>query len=378
MPRFSPLIAVAYLFAMTGFVFGGWASRIPAIQTRYDLNEAELGGVLLCFALGSIVAFPLAGRLMDLVGPARVSKVTALGCLLVLPCVALAPNPWALALILAICGAFFGSLDVAMNGWGAAVEAGRAKPVMSAFHGVFSLGAGFGALVGFMAIKFGWDVLTHFGSVCALMALGWIAVARVPFEHQRATDEGPVFALPSGALWLVGGLMLCAAMGEGAIADWGAIYLRDVVGTDEARSAMGFALFSLTMFGARMLADGWVARWGAVAVARVCSVIATTGALLVVLPLGFYGAMLGFALVGVGLAPIFPLGCIRAANDDRLTPGQGLAGVATLGYGGLLLGPPIIGFVAHEFSLVAGFGVVLVGCALIGLGASSLRPAVKS
>ncbi len=378
MPRFSPLIAVGYLFAMTGFMFGVWASRIPAIQGAYDLNEAQLGAVLLCFGSGSIVAFPLAGRLMDRLGSARVSKATAVACVMLLPLLPWAPNVWVLGCVLAICGAAFGSLDVAMNGWGAAVEATRSKPVMSSFHGLFSLGAGAGALSGFVAINAGMSVAEHFAWVSAIMAVGVLLVTRVAFAHVAPDSDGPAFALPSGPLWVVGGVMLCAAMGEGAVADWSAIYLRDVMEADEGRAAMGFALFSLMMFATRMCADGWVARWGAVRIARVCSAIATLGALLVVmpafLPIGFAGALVGFALIGIGLAPIFPLGCIRAANDDRLTPGQGLAGVATLGYGGLLMGPPVIGFVAHEWGLMAGFMVVLIGCALIGFGASSLRP----
>ena len=366
----TPYAAVISTFAIAGASFGTWASRIPSFKDALQLEPAQLGSILLVLALASIVSFPFAGRIMDLYGAARVSKGFTWATLGALLALSIAPNAWTLTVLVATFGATIGAMDVAMNGWGAEVERQRPKPIMSSLHANWSLFAGTGGLVGLGAVKLGLSVVEHIGLAVLLMSALAIAVSRVRWAAQPVTDDAPAFAWPHRSLLVVGLLMFCAALAEGAVADWAAIFLRAHLQVSDAMAISGFVMFSLTMFIGRMAADGLVAKHGAAQVCWLGGVLATLGVSLILLAPVLAVSLVGFALLGLGLAPVFPLGCARAANDPNVTPGQGLASVATLGYGGIMLGPSIIGFVAQGFGIFVGFGLILL-CALYQVAFSS-------
>ena len=366
----TPYQAVISTFAIAGASFGTWASRIPSFKDTLQLEPAQLGSILLVLALASIVSFPLAGRIMDLYGAARVSKGFTWATLGALLALSMAPNIWTLTLLVATFGAMIGAMDVAMNGWGAEVERQRPKPIMSSLHANWSLFAGAGGLIGLGAVKLGLSIVEHVGLAVLLMSGLAIAVSRVRWAAQPVTDDAPAFAWPHRSLLIVGFLMFCAALAEGAVADWAAIFLRTHLEVSDAMAISGFVVFSLTMFIGRMAADGLVAKHGAAQVCWFGGVLATLGISLILLAPILAVSWVGFALLGLGLAPVFPLGCARAANDPNVTPGQGLASVATLGYGGIMLGPSIIGFVAQGFGIFVGFGLILL-CALYQVAFSS-------
>ena len=178
-----------------------------------------------------------------------------------------------------------------------------------------------------------------------------------------------MFAWPKKNLLFVGLLMSGAALAEGAVADWAAIFVTERFALTEAMALGSFMLFSFAMFIGRMLADGFVDRYGA---ARVCGVggwLATIGISIILIGPDYSIVLVGFLLLGLGLAPVFPLGCARAANDPFVTPGQGLASVATFGYGGIMLGPAMIGLVTQHTGILIGFGLILV-CTLYQLSFS--------
>ncbi len=368
--------AVAAMFILNGALFGIWASRIPAVRDRLDLTHEALGYGLLFMAAGAVCSFPVTGRLTDRFGAVALTRIVAVLYTLSLILLAMAGGFWALAAFLFVFGAFHGSMDVAMNAWAAEVEQAYRKPVMSSFHAMWSLGAGLGALSGFGAVQMGLTVMQHFllagGVVVALaLALSWVRWS----SRKAAARGGAVFALPSGALVLVGLTALCGALGEGAVADWSAIFLRDVTGAAESIAALGYAVFSVTMVAIRLAGGFVIARFGPVATARFGGVCAALGVLGVV-SAGEAGlALAGFALMGVGYAVIMPLAFSRAANDPHVPPGRAIASVATLGYGGLLIGPPLIGFLAEMLTLRLAFTALLPLAVLIALLSGALRPA---
>jgi len=369
----TPYGAVATIFAISGASFGTWASRIPTFKNQLDLEPAQLGTILSVLALASIASFPLAGRAMDLYGSARVSKYLTWSTLASLTLTSFAPTSWFLTLSVAVLGASIGALDVAMNGWGAEVERRGVKSIMSSLHAYWSLSAGIGGLVGLTAIKLGFSIEKQFLLVVLIMS-GFAGLASVvDWVGSIVRESTSAFALPHQSLWLVGFLMFCAALTEGAVADWAAIFLQERLNLTEAMAVSGFVTFSLAMFTGRMLADNLVEQFGAIRVCWFAGLLATLG-LCVVLFVSSLGVVLvGFLLLGFGLAPVFPLGCARAANDPFVTPGQGLAGVATLGYGGIMLGPAIIGFVSQQLEIFVGFSLLLF-CTLYQVGfASCLR-----
>lgn len=358
-------LAISAMFALNGGLFGIWASRIPAFKTVHDLSHAELGALLLLLAGGAICAFPIAGRLADTYGAAVVTRAIAAAKLVFFVALAASPNIWFLAPALFLFGAAHGAMDVTMNAWGAEVERWAKRPQMSSYHAMWSLGAGLGAASGYGAISLEIAPLWHFiliGGIWTALML-WIGQISWVSPTNRDSRE-PVFSLPSGPLVLVGLLALGASMGEGAIADWSAVYLVDVGNAPENWAAMGYALFSATMVAMRLAGD-WITRHvSPTTAARVSGFVAAGGALLTVLVPVPAAILAGFVLMGLGYALIFPLAFSRAANDPVVPPGKALAGTATFGYGGMLLGPPLIGFIANATSLQVSFAV-LAGLALM-------------
>lgn len=370
--------AVSAMFILNGTLFGIWASRIPAVRDRLDLTHETLGFGLLFMAAGAVCSFPVTGRLTDRFGAVAVTRIIAVLYTMSLILLALAGGFSALALFLFVFGAFHGSMDVAMNAWAAEVEQAYEKPLMPSFHAMWSLGAGLGALSGYAAVQMGLTVMQHFllagGGVVAL-ALG---ASWVRWTSRTAENEGgAVFALPSGALVLVGATALCGALGEGAVADWSAVFLRDVTQAAESVAALGYAVFSATMVAFRLAGGVVIARFGPVATARFGGVCAALGVLGVVSADGAGQALAGFALMGIGYAVIMPLAFSRAANDLLVPPGQAIASVATLGYGGLLIGPPLIGFLAEMLTLRLAFMALLPLAVLIVLLSGALRPVCR-
>ena len=371
----TPWRTIAAAFALNGILLGIWASRIPAIVEIHGLSEARLGMMLLFMGCGALVSFPLAGRLADGLGAAPVTRVIAVSYGLSLILLALAPSPVWLAAALFVFGMMHGSMDVVMNTWATEVERHMGRSVMSSFHAMWSLGAGVGAATGFAATSYGWSVPQHFTAAALISAAVLLPFLTFPWTSVTRPHDpnAPAFALPRGPLVLVGVVAMAAAMGEGAVADWSAVFLRNVVGTDEAQATLGYTLFSVTMVAMRLVVDRFVTRFGAVPIARISGLAAASGMLLVAGFATLPASLLGFVLLGIGYAAVFPLAFSRAAADPLVPPGQAIASVATLGYGGLLLGPPLIGFIAEATSLRWAFLLL----ALLAFLISALAPVLR-
>lgn len=368
--------AVSAMFGLNGALFGIWASRVPAVAEKHALGPGALGLVLLMMAAGAITSFPLAGRGSDRLGAYRITWATALGYLVTLILLPLAPNAVLLGAALFLFGATHGAMDVSMNAWAGEVEKRAKRPMMVSFHAMWSLGAGLGALSGFVAVNLGAGLLAHFALVGSLVALVALPVARIGWESDVHDHHAgaPVFAFPRGALLLVGVLAMSSAIGEGGMADWSAIFLVRVTDASEAMAALGYAVFSVVMVAVRLTGDRITARFGPVMAARMAGLSASLGALLAVVFASYPVALVGFAFMGAGYALVIPLAFSRAANDPVLKPGAAIASVSTLGYGGILIGPPVIGFIAEASSVRFAF-LVLAGLALlVTLLAGALRP----
>lgn len=370
----TPWRAVAAMFLLNGAFFGIWASRIPAISARYDLDPGSLGLLLLCLAAGAIAAFPFAGRMADRHGAAPVTRTIAVFYAFALIGIALAPNVAFLAVSLFIFGATHGAMDVTMNAWAAEVERAGQKPIMSSFHAIFSVGAGLGAASGFGAASNDIGVLLHFTAASACVAVPMLLLAAISWTSQRApsTETSPVFAFPTGNLLAVGIVAFCVSVGEGGMADWSAVFLVLVASADEAQAALGYTVFSCAMVATRLAGDRIIAILGPTRTARISGSAAAIGAALAVAGGTYVTALAGFAFMGVGYAVIMPLAFSRGANDPSVNPGAGVARVATLGYGGMLLGPPLIGFVADATSLRVAFSLLALLAIVVVLLSSSL------
>ncbi|MBG6208804.1 MFS family permease [Labrenzia sp. EL_126] len=380
MPAIAARRVVSAVFFMCGTFIGLWASRIPDIKTATGLSEGGFGILLLVMAVGALLAFPLAGALMDRKGSASVTKMSAIATVVAFALIGLAPSTPILTVTLFMGGFAFGALDVSMNGWGAEVEKRLERPIMSSYHGLFSLGAGAAAQAGGFAIKLGLSVTQHFclWSALAIPILVW--TLRQPWSHTgtgvRNEGKSPLFAIPKGALFLAGLIALVAALGEGAMTDWAALYQIYDLGYSEAIAPTAFTVFSVAMVIMRLAGDRVIALYGPVAVARASGLVASLGCLLLVSGLNIWTVWAGSFVMGLGYAVLFPLAMSRAASDPHMSTGQALAAVATLGYGAFLFGPPLLGFIGDLFSLRMSFGTVAFLTLAIPLLAGSLK--VKS
>ena len=383
----TPRRAVAAMFILNGALYGIWASRVPAIAQMHQLSEAVLGFLLLSMCAGAIAAFPVAGRLSDQYGSAKVTKGIALLYGLTLVGLALSPTVWMLAVALFLFGAAHGSMDVTMNAWAGEVERHVGRSIMSSFHAMWSLGAGLGAASGYLAVHLGAVPMTHFlvGAVVTLsltLPLGfihWNSPVKAPEASTEADarKKPPLFALPRGVLALVGIIGFCSAIGEGGMGDWSAVFLVQVAKVDEGTAALGFAVFSSMMVMMRLAGDFVIAKLGPVRAARLSSLLAAFGSLLAISVGTLPAALIGFAFMGLGYAFIFPLAFSRAANDDHLSPGAAIASVATFSYGGGLLGPVLIGFLADIFSIRWAFLTLSALAISIFALAPNLKPPLR-
>jgi MFS family permease len=363
--------AIGALFFINGFAFATWVSRIAAVQQELGLSPAALGGALAGLGGGSFLAMPIAGWLIARAGSRIVVAVSTLGCAATLLLPALAWDALALGAALALFGAAMGAMDVAMNAQGVELEHRVGRPIMSAFHALFSLGGMSGAAIGGVIAARGVPIPLHFASIVLL--LGVVALVAMP---ALVVTPPPPPGEPRSRLRfspaLVGLSLLaaCFMISEGAIADWTPVYLATVLGSGPGVAAAGYAVFSAAMTIGRLSGDWLTVRVGRARLVRIGALLAAAGLSAALLIGSVPAALAGFVCVGAGFSVAVPLVFSAAGRLDSRSAGPGLAAVTTAGYLGFLAGPPIIGFVAQAFTLPLALAIVVVlasvGAALAG------------
>ncbi len=366
--------AVGAIFFANGAGFASWVSRIPSVRQALGLSDGELGMALFALGAGALVAFPLAGRGCAVLGARTLTLACSLLYCFLLPHPTLVGLLPSLALALFALGAASGAMDVAMNVLAAEVEAALRRPIMSSLHGLWSAGglagAAFGGLMARLEVPPAW----HLGGVALLLALTVVAARRwLPRTETAAPAAAPRFARPDAAMAGLGGIVFCSFLIEGAMADWSAVFLHEVLGASAAVAALGYAAFSLAMMGVRFAGDAMVARLGPVAPLRAANAMAAAGLAAALWSGNVAATLLAFALVGLGVATVAPLVFGAAARRARRGPGHGIAAMATVGYGGFLLGPPAIGWIAEATSLRLALSLLAVLAAAIALLTHHLR-----
>jgi predicted MFS family arabinose efflux permease len=359
--------ATRIVFFITGLGMAAWAPLVPFAKTRVGINEGVLGLLLLCLGVGSMVTMPLAGALAARVGcRAVVVGATLLVCL-TLPLLASVSSLPLLVVTLLAFGAGLGAQDVAMNIQAIIVERASLRPMMSGFHGLFSLGgivgaAGVTALLGAGASPLGATLVVIGGTVVAL------GVAAPHVLVQGGRREGPSFAWPRGIVLFIGVLCFIGFLSEGAVLDWSAVFLTSVRGMAPAYAGLGYAAFALTMTVGRLVGDRIVRRVGGSNVIKYGGMCVAAGFTLTTLPLGWPVALVGYALVGVGSCNIVPVLFTAAGRQTVMAEAVAVPAIMTLGYAGILAGPAAIGLVAQAAGLSAAFLILAV--LLLGVAAS--------
>ncbi|MET7763897.1 MFS transporter [Streptomyces sp. NPDC005393] len=378
--------AITAFFALDGFVFAGWVARIPAIKDQTDASAGALGLALLGVSAGGVATMMATGRLCRRFGshPTTVAAGMLFSLSVALP--PLAHSAPALGLVLLVFGTGFGALNVAMNSAAVDLIAALRRPVMPGFHAAFSLGGMAGAGLGGMIA----DQLSPTRHLVLLAAVGLALAAvagrtlirlpvPVPSEAGAPPAEGPRSASatnPGRRLVAVFGLIaLCTAYGEGAMADWAALHLHQDLDASAGVAAAGYSVFALMMAVGRLSGTALLERLGQTRALITGGATAAVGMLLGSLAPTIWLALLGFAVTGLGLANLFPVAVARAG---ALTGPGGVAAASTLGYGGMLLGPPTIGFLADWFSLPAALTTVAALAAVAAIVAYGTRNATRA
>lgn len=352
--------ATRIVFAANGGLFATWVSRIPAVRDDLGADERGLGFALLFTAVGSLLAMPMSGRMVARAGARTVITVCVVACVLAYPALGLAPSLVWLGAVLLVVGAGVGVWDVAMNVGAHEVETRAGRTLMPGFHACWSLGSVAGAGLGALAAQAGLSPAWHFTVMCAVVgavtvaSLRWMPDGRA--AHDPADAEGE-HHVPTGGpvirdvrLIGLGVMTFCAAWAEGSANDWLALLLADERGASGASAAIGFAVFSAAMTTARVAGNRLVAQFGRVPALRGGAVLAGLGVVLLLVVPELAVSYVGALMWGLGVAIAFPL-AMTAAGE---TPGRGPAAIAmvsTIAYSGFLVGPPLIGTIAHATGL---------------------------
>jgi len=356
--------SIGLIFSLQGVLFGTWAALIPFIKHKFGFDEAELGLLLLSLQGGVLFMNPFSVPILHRLGApvAALVSVAAAAAFFTLPMIA--PTIWLLALALFAAGAGFSSANVAMNTCAMLLEKRDGLWIMSTCHALWSTGAMVGSALGGTFTGLGVLPALWSGGVSILVIIAIFTQKKALLsleesdKHERTAQSGQKFAWPSNGLWLIIFLSLCTNVTEGTMADWSAVFMRDVVQSEGFAVGWGFAAYAFCMAAGRFLGDGLIARFGAAMVLRVGGVVAALGlfmlAVLPVMPI----ALLWFALVGAGVALGAPVLYAAAARAPGMAQGAGLATMNTFAMVGFFGGPVLIGFLAKLWSLPLAFAIV--------------------
>ncbi|MGV2880907.1 MFS transporter [Pantoea vagans] len=367
--NFSSAQATRIIFFLAGFITATWAVIVPFARANTGVNEAQLGTLLLCLGVGALIAMPVTGWLTSRFGCRRVILVAVALIVISAPWLAVLSDPLLLALALLIFGIGIGVTDCAMNIQAILVEKQAAKPVMSGFHGMYSVGGIAGA--GFMTLilAMGFSVLTGcLLAVAAVIIMTLVSVSGLLTYANPA--EGPVFAVPRGSVLIIGIICFAVFLTEGTVLDWSAVYLTDVRAIPVSLGGLGYTCFAVAMTVARLTGDRIISSLGRLPVVLGGALVAAAGMAMVTFIAFWPLSLLGYTLVGAGCANIVPVMFSAAGRQTVMPQAVAIPAITTLGYLGVLSGPAVIGYVAHYTHL--GFSFSLIMALMLIVGAVSL------
>jgi len=373
-PRAARIATWTY-FGLNGFAVGMWVVHIPNIEHATKITHSTLGLLLLALGGAAFLGMQIAGPLVDRLGQRRL--VPAAGVLLGLSLFwpGLAHNWWTLGLALMGLGFANGSIDVGMNAQAVVVERGYPRPIMAAFHAMWSIGGAFAALIGAATLRA--DVPTEVtlglaGVLCVVVSLvaSRFLIEATTEEHEEQEDRAKP---PAKLVWALGGLAFGLMLAEGVANDWAALHFRDILGTSVSTAAYAYGAFAVAMTVGRFLTDRVAAVVGPAAIVRYGAAMAAIGLTIVIVVPWVPVALFGWALFGLGLAGGVPQLFTAAGNLDPRAAGALMARVVGLGYVGLLAGPALIGGLAHWMPLNIAFILPVALCVLTFFGGPVLK-----
>ncbi|MGV9362085.1 MFS transporter [Amycolatopsis sp. NPDC003731] len=376
--------ATFMFFGLNGFAMGMWVVHIPNVERATGISHSTLGALLLVLGGAAFAGMQVAGPLVDRLGHRRL--VPAAGILMGLAVCApgFANSWWALGLSLAFFGFGNGAIDVGMNSHAVVVERAYPRPIMAAFHAMWSIGGAIAAVIGAATLGAGVPTgvtLTGTGLVCVLLSVLSARFLMEPADAPAAASPevaGPVVTrrTPGRTVWLLGLLALALMLSEGVANDWAALHMEKVLGTSASTAALAYGAFAVAMTTGRFLTDRVAAWAGPAAIVRYGATLAAVGLTIAAAAPWVPVSLVGWALFGLGLSGGVPQLFTAAGNLDTRASGALMARVVGLGYVGLLAGPALIGGLTRWMPLNVTFAVPVVLCVLAAVfaGVLSAKP----
>ena len=367
--------AIWVVFLLHGFMLGGWVTQIPLAKDRLETGLGWFGVALLSFAAGAVVAMPLAGAMINRIGSASVILMCGLSFALMLFAPAFAPNLPLFMVGGALLGASVGSMDVAMNAHGLAVERMLKRPVVSGFHGAFSVGAAIGTIGGAWLLR---EVgpSTQLMIISGVSALGLLISSR--YFLSADVDKGlsgAHFAWPSRVTIGLGMLCFLGLMIEGSVADWGALMIKGRFAVDAATAAQAFGFYQTGMAVSRFTGDYLRKRFGSVRMVGVSAVMTALGTAAALVAPNVPLTLAVLVIAGLGIGNVVPVLFVVGGRLEPDAPGRGIAAVTSIGYAGFLAGPPLIGILAQFTSLPFALWLTVAAALIIAAFARMVKVA---
>lgn len=369
-PLAAASTAVRAQFFVLGTMFATWGVHVPTVKAHYGLGEQALALAMLAGGVGALLALAQAGRVVGRFGPANVAAVMgALCCASVASLLAL-PFYAALIVVMLAFGITGSLLDVAINVEATGIEHQTGRPLMSGFHGMFSLGGMTGAGLGSVAPSLGLTAQGHLFVATGLGAVAVLVASRLmlPMAPGAAQQAHPL-SIPRGPLLLLGVLASMGLIAEGAMYDWSVLFMKQERGSEASTAALAYASFSGAMAAGRFGGDWVRARTSPTRLMRISGVLGAGGMALALAVPSPVVSLAGFALVGLGLSNVVPVLFSAASKVPGVSPAHGIAAVSGVGYLGMMAGPPLIGLIAEYSSLATGLLVVVVFAVFMALSA---------
>lgn len=345
-------------FFIAGFGISAWAPLIPYAKDRLGIDDGVLGLLLLCLGAGSFITMPLAGALAARFGCRLMIWIASLLICISLPFLAISTSVQALIIALLIFGAAIGTVDVVVNIQAVVVEKASGRSMMSGFHGLWSVGGfvGAGVVSGFLGV----GVSPLVAVLCVIVVIvGLLLTFGKHFLPYGSEDkDAPLFVLPKGIVLFIGFLCFIVFLVEGSMLDWSAVFLTSLRGVDFSHAGLGYSLFSVAMMIGRLSGDRVVQAFGGKKILIFGGICAASGVIVAIFIPNWIASLIGFGLVGLGASNIVPVLYSVLGRQKVMPTNLAVSAVTTLGYSGILVGPALIGFVAHTTNLsFAFFGV---------------------
>ena len=370
-------ITTAIFFFISGFSYATWASRIPAIQQKLHLNEAQLGGVLFALPVGLILTIPLTGNLLGRYSSRYILFIGTIAFNVMLCLLGFSAEVWQLVAVLFVFGASRSFMNISVNAQSVSVQQLYQKSIITTFHGIWSMAGFAAAALGYLMVAAKIIPQYHY----LIVGLMLIALAVVYFP--KTLDQKPIapevkrpaFALPQKALVKFGIISFASMACEGTMYDWSGIYFHNEIHATPTIATAGFVVYMVAMMTGRFFGDRAVGRFGIKPILRYSGGLIFCGMLLAAIFPYALVACFGFILIGFGVACVVPLVFSMAGKSPNLSSGAAIASVSTVGYIGFLIVPPVVGFIAQTSSLRWSFAIMAMLGALMVIMVNKIEEA---